>query len=274
MDTNRAHWLAVARGGDVPPWQDVGAEPAGIVREDVDDPSGAWLRPREPMADAAILAIHGGGFVSGSVDTHARMFGHLARATGVAVFAVEYGLVPEHVFPSQVETVERACAWLKARGARRIAVVGDSCGALLAFALATRRRADAPAALALFSAWTDLEARGASYDLGRDPFFGRDLVRGLAAGYLAGVDPRDPQASPLFADLGGLPPVLLQAGGDEALRDDSLTLAARLSDAGVAVQVDLAPGELHTFQMAAGRSPAADAAIERTGAWLRSILVS
>jgi acetyl esterase/lipase len=190
------------------------------------------------------------------------------------VFAVEYGLVPEHVFPSQLTAVDRAYAWLIDQRVQRVALVGDSCGALLALNLATRRAVDGPVALALFSAWADLEALGSSYDLGRDPFFRREVVRRLAAGYLAGTDPRDRRTAPLFADLSALPPVFLQAGADEALRDDSLALAARLADAAISVQVDLAPGELHTFQMAAGRSAAADRAIERAGTWLRSILIS
>jgi acetyl esterase/lipase len=204
------------------------------------------------------------------------MFGHLARATGVATLAVEYGLVPEHVFPSQLDTVTAAYQWLHDQGATRVALTGDSCGATLALALAVRAR-DAglprPASLLLISAWTDLEATGASYDDGSDPFFTRDVVRELGAAYLAGADPSDPLAAPLHADPRGLPPTYLQVGAEESLLDDSRRLADRMRQAGVDVRLDEFAEQLHTFQMAAGRTAAADDAIGRAASWLRSTLL-
>jgi acetyl esterase/lipase len=124
------------------------------------------------------------------------------------------------------------------------------------------------------SAWTDLEATGASYDSGSDPFFTRELVRGLAAAYLAGADPHDPLAAPLHADLRRLPRTYLQAGTEESLLDDSRRLADRLRDAGVDVRLDEFADQVHTFQMGAGRTQVADDAIGRAGSWLRSILMS
>jgi acetyl esterase/lipase len=216
-----------------------------------------------------ILAIHGGGFVSGSIATHRRMFGHLARAAGAAVLLVDYGLVPEHVYPAQLDQVQAAYRTLDGR---RVVVAGDSCGATLVLGLALRTRDQgrpAPAGLLLFSAWAGLIAQGDSFDTGSDPFFSRELVTGLAHGYLAGADPRDPVASPVHADLHGLPPTYLQVGAEEALRDVSRVLARRMAAAGVDVRLDEFPGQLHTFQLAAGRSPAADEAIRRAGAWVR-----
>jgi epsilon-lactone hydrolase len=276
-DPNRALWEAQARGEDTSSWESLSAEPDGIEQEKVHDPAGLWLRPPDAIAGLAVLAIHGGGFVGGSVATHRRMFGHLARAAGVATLAVEYGLVPDHVFPSQLDTVAAAYRWLLDRGADGVAVAGDSCGATLALALAVRARDEGlprPASLLLMSAWTDLEAAGASYDSGSDPFFTRELVRGLAAGYLAGADPRDPLAAPLHADLRGLPPAYLQAGAEESLLDDSRQLADRLRDAGVGVRLDVFADQVHTFQMGAGRTRVANEAIGRAGSWLRSTLVS
>jgi epsilon-lactone hydrolase len=185
--------------------------------------------------------------------------------------------VPEHVFPSQLDTVTAAYRWLLDQRATRVAVAGDSCGATLALALAVRARDERlplPASLLLISAWTDLEAIGASYDGGSDPFFTRDVVRELAAAYLAGADPRDPLAAPLHADPRGLPPTYLQVGAEQALLDDSRRLADRLREAGVEVRVDEFADQVHTFQMAAGRTAVADDAIGRTGSWLRSTLVS
>jgi acetyl esterase/lipase len=239
----------------------------------MDDPPGRWLQPPEAAQGVAVLAIHGGGFVSGSSTTHARLFGRLAVAARVPVFAMDYGLVPEHVFPSQLEQTVHAYRWLRERVAR-VALAGDSCGALLAVGLALQEAdADALRGLFLMSPWTDLEAAGASYDRGADPFFTREVVRGLAAAYLAGAYPHDMRTSPLDADLRDLPPTLVQVGGKEALLDDAVALVRRLGAAGVDVRLDIAAGELHTFQMAVGRSDAATRAITEAGAWLRSILV-
>jgi epsilon-lactone hydrolase len=276
-DPNRALWEARARGEQAPPWESLSVEPDGIEQEKVDVPAGLWLRPPAVASGAVVLAIPGGGFVSGSVATHRRMFGHLARAAGSATLAIEYGLVPDHVFPSQLSTVVAAYRWLLGQGMTRVAVTGDSCGAMLALALVVAARDEGlalPAALVLMSAWTDLEATGASYDSGSDPFFTRELVRGLAAGYLAGADPHDPLAAPLHADLGRFPPTYLQVGAAESLRDDSRRLADRLLDAGVDVRLDEFADQLHTFQLGAGRTQVADDAIGRAGSWLRSTLMS
>jgi acetyl esterase/lipase len=276
-DPNRAMWQARARGKQDPAWESLTAEPDGIEQAPAGIPGGLWLRPPAAPAGPAVLAIHGGGFVGGSVETHRRLFGHLARAAGAATLAAEYGLVPGHVFPSQLDSVVAAYRWLLDQGATRVAVTGDSCGATLALGVALRARDEGlplPASLLLMSAWTDLEATGASYDRGSDPFFTREVVRGLGAAYLAGADPHDPLAAPLHADLRRLPPVYLQAGAEEALLDDSRRLAVRLRDAGVSVRLDEWPDQVHTFQMGAGRTKAADDAIARGGSWLAPTLVS
>ncbi len=276
-DANRALWQAWAHGDRSRAWEALTAEPAGIREEAVAAPPGMWLRPAAAVTGPVVLAIHGGGFVGGSVQTHRRMFGHLARAAGTATFAVEYGLVPDHVFPSQLDTVVEAYRWLHETGATRVAVMGDSVGATLAVGVAVRARDErlpSPDALLLLSACTDLEATGASYDNGSDPFFTREIVRAVGAGYLAGADPRDPLAAPLHADLRGLPPTYLQVGAEEALLDDSRRFAERLHAAGVDVRVDEFADQLHTFQMAAGHTAVADDAISKAGTWLHSILTA
>ena len=276
-DANRALWQAWAHGDRSRDWEALTAEPEGIREEAVAAPPGMWLRPSATETGPALLAIHGGGFVGGSVQTHRRMFGHLARAAGTATFAVEYGLVPDHVFPSQLDTVLGAYRWLRETGATRVAVVGDSAGATLVVGLAARARDEglaSPDALLLLSAWTDLEATGTSYDTGSDPFFTRETVRALGVGYLAGADPRDPLAAPLHADLRGLPPTYLQVGAEEALLDDSRRFAERLRAAGVDVRLDEFADQLHTFQMTAGDTAVADDAISKAGSWLHSILTA
>lgn len=276
QDPNRALWEARARGQQTPAWETLATEPGDVAVEAIAAPAGLWLRPPNALAGPAILAIHGGGFVGGSAAIHRRMFGHLARAAGVSTFAVEYGLTPEHVFPSQLDTVTAAYRWLLTSESGPIAIAGDSCGATLAVGLAARARDEdlpMPASLLLLSAWTDLEADGTTYDTGSDPFFTRELVRGLAAGYLAGADPRDPLAAPLHADLHGLPPTYLQVGAEESLLDDSRELARRMREADVEVRLDEFPGQVHTFQMAAGNTAVADEAVGKAGSWLRSTLV-
>jgi monoterpene epsilon-lactone hydrolase len=258
-DLNRLLWQERAAGDHSRPWESLTADPVGLREEPVELPGGPglWLRPPGGSAGPVLLAIHGGGFVSGSIETHRRMFGHLALAAGLDTLVVEYGLVPEHVHPAQLDQVAGAYRTL---AGRRVALAADSCGALLALGVA-QRESPPPAAIVLFSPWVDLSAEGASYDAGTDPFFTRDAVRDLGAAYLAGAE--DPGA-----DFSGLPPTYVQAGGDEALLDDARLLAARSEN----VELDEFPGQVHTFQMAAGRSAVADDAIARAGSWLRRTL--
>ena len=129
-----------------------------------------------------------------------------------------------------------------------------------------------PAASLLISPFVDLAVTGASYDANRDkdPFFNREVVQGLVSGFLAGAaDPSDPRVNPLHADLTGLGPVYIQAGEDEALVDDARLLDEAARKAWVEVRLDVFPGMLHTFQMAAGRAPEADDAIRRLAGWVR-----
>ncbi|WP_250009809.1 alpha/beta hydrolase [Actinoplanes sp. M2I2] len=255
-DLNRLLWTERAAGDASRPWESLTTEPVGLT--ETIDQAGLWLRPPGAGEERVVLAIHGGGFVSGSVATHRRLFGHLALASGLTTLVVEYGLVPEHVYPAQIEQVARIYRGLTGK---RVALAGDSCGGTLALEIALREAV--PEGLVLFSPWVDLACSGAGYDAGTDPFFTRELVRGLAAGYLAGAEPAWP-------DLEALPPTYVQAGGDEALLDDARLLAASSSR----VELDVFPGQLHTFQMAAGNSPVADDAIERAGKWLRRTMAS
>jgi monoterpene epsilon-lactone hydrolase len=156
-----------------------------------------------------------------------------------------------------------------------IAFAGDSAGGWLAVTVQLRAREEGlprPAAAMLISPWTDLEVNGESYETNRDkdPFFQREIVHGLARNFLGeAADPRDPLASPLYADLSGLGPVYIQVGGDETLLDDARRLDSRARKAGVDARLDVFPGMLHTFQMAAGRAPEADDAIRRMADWVR-----
>jgi monoterpene epsilon-lactone hydrolase len=129
-----------------------------------------------------------------------------------------------------------------------------------------------PAAALLVSPCVDMAVTGESYDANRDkdPFFKRDVVRGIIGNFLGeDTDLRDPEVNPLFADLSGFGPLYIQAGGDETLADDARLLDEHARKAGVEVRLDIVPGMLHTFQMAAGRAPEADEAIRELARWAR-----
>jgi acetyl esterase/lipase len=233
--------------------------------------------PKRSSPERVLLCIHGGGFVGGSVYTHRKMFGHLAKATGARALLVGYRLLPEGVYPVPLDDVAAAYRWLLDQGtaASHVAFAGDSAGGWLAIMTQLRARAQGlplPAATMLISPWTDLAASGESYEINRDndPFFQREIVQGLARSFLGVAgDPRDPLASPLHADLSGLGPIYIQAGGDETLLDDARSLDEHASKAGVNARLDISPGMLHTFQMAAGRAPEADDAIRRMAEWVQ-----
>jgi epsilon-lactone hydrolase len=257
-------------------WGDLTAEPRGV--DYIEVPDGLWLAPGGAAgAGAALLCLHGGGFVSGSVFTHRKLYGHLAKAVGVPALIAHQRHTPEEPFPAQQEDALAAYAWLVGKGFDRIAVVGDSAGGGLAITATLAARArdlPAPAALLLISPWVDMTVSGDSFatNAGRDGFFYRDVVTELAAMYLAGRDPRDPAVNPLHADLTGLPPMFIQVGGDETLLDESRMLEKRARDAGVEVRRDVFEEQQHTFQMAAGRAPEADDAIRRFADWVRPSL--
>jgi epsilon-lactone hydrolase len=284
----RRHWeasrLALARPdgerSDDESWGDLTAEPREVdyLETEAGGVPAMWAVPGDAGTGRVLLCLHGGGFVSGSVYTHRKMFGHLAKAAGVRALLAGYRLLPDGgVYPVPVDEVTAAYRWLLDEGtaASHIAFAGDSAGAWLAIAVQLRAREQGlplPAATLLISPWTDMEATGASYEGNRDkdPFFERELVRGLARGFLGqDGDPRDPLASPLHADLAGLGPICIQAGGDEALLDDARQLGEHARKAGIDVRLDVFPGMLHTFQMAAGRAPEADEAIRAMASWVR-----
>lgn len=284
------HWaearLAAQRPDDERPddeaWGDLTAEPRGVdyIETDAGGLTAMWAVPKHGAEDRVLLCMHGGGFVSGSIYSHRKMFGHLAKAAGVRALLVDYHFAPERLHPAQVDEATAVYQWLLDQGisAGHIAFTGDSCGGGLAITTQLRARERGlplPAAAMPFSPWVDMEATGHSYETNRDrdAFFTAELVRGLAANFLGeGGDPRDPLAGPLHADLTGLGPLYVQVGGDEVLLDDARVIEEHARKAGVEVRLDVFLGMQHTFQMAAGRAPEADDAIRRMAGWVRPLL--
>lgn len=210
-----------------------------------------WAIPDTARTDCIILYLHGGAFCIGSLVTHRRLVGHIAKACRMQAVAVDYRLAPEHPFPTALDDALAAYQALLGRG-QRIVVMGDSAGGGLAASLMLRLRDEGlpqAAAAVLLSPWLDLTASGDSYrcNADRDPFMKRADALFVARGYLKKADPRHPYASALFGDLHGLPPVLLQVGSIETLLDDSTRFAQRAEQAGVAVQLSVWNGMIHVW---------------------------
>jgi acetyl esterase/lipase len=220
--------------------------------------AGEWAEaPDTGEAAPVLLYLHGGGYFACSPRTHRPITGAFAKA-GLRVFVPDYRLAPEHPYPAAVEDARAAWHGLRAGGhdAGEITVAGDSAGGGLALALMLALRDGGhalPAAAALFSPWTDLAGTGESITTNRQReamFWAPGLADG-AGFYLGGADARTPGISPLYADLRGLPPLLIHAGDREILRDDSTRLAEKAREAGVAVEARIWPVVPHVWQLAA-----------------------
>jgi len=236
-----------------------------------------WLAAPGTDPGRVLLFLHGGGFVFGSLRSDGELAARLGRAGGMRVLLPEYRLAPEHPFPAAIDDVLAAWRWLRADqglSARSLAVAGDSAGGGLAVALlvAARDAGEAlPAAAVLMSPTVDLTSSGASMTerVDQDPFSTPAMLRQFASDYLAGADPKTPLASPLFAPLAGLPPLLIQVGTADLLLSDSERLAAAASQAGVDVTLEVGEGLPHVYPILLGTPEAAEAT-EQTGKFLRA----
>lgn len=217
----------------------------------------AWVRP-EGGHDRSkmILYCHGGGYTSGTLGYARLLASRMALATGYEVLAFQYRLAPEHPYPEALEDARLVWEYLMflGWGAREIILAGDSAGGNLALELALDLRdADRmlPWRLVLFSPWTDMTASGESYEAcrDRDPLLTREYIEAVREAYAPGADWAQAAYSPLFADLRGLPPTLIQVGGREILRDDSTRLHQNLQAAGVPAVLQTWPEMWHVFQM-------------------------
>jgi epsilon-lactone hydrolase len=234
-----------------------------------------WLAAPGADPGRVLLFLHGGGYELGSLRSDGELAARLGRASGMRVLFPEYRLAPEHPFPAAIDDVLAAWRWLRTDlSARSLAVAGDSAGGGLAVALlvATRDAGEAlPAAAVLMSPTVDLTSSGASMTerADQDPFSTPELLRQLASDYLAGADPKTPLASPLFASLAELPPLLIQVGTADLLLSDSERLAAAAAEAGVDVTLEIGEGLPHVYPILLGTPEAAEAT-EQTGKFLRA----
>ena len=236
------------------------------VRSEWADPPGA---PR--VADAPVMVgVHGGGFVLCTVGTHRRRFAAMARAAGWRSLVVDYRLAPEHPFPAGLDDVVAVCRSIGSAGP--YALVGDSAGAnliLSAMVVLRDRGGPAPVASVLISPWADLAlSTPGPVDPVDDPFGHLDDLPRFAAWYLGGADARDPLASPVFGDLAGLPPMLVQVGTTESLFGDSARVAEAGRRDGVEVELEVWTGMFHTWHGYVGALHGADEAIASVGEFL------
>ena len=239
----------------------------------------ALVVTRASRRDRHILYLHGGGFVTGSSSLYRHLTWRLAAAARARLLSVDYRLAPEHPFPAALEDAVAAYRWLLADGAdsERVAVMGDSAGGNLTFAMLLKLRDEGlplPAAAVGLSPWLDLALTGPSLELHAeaDPLLNAEEAPKLVEYYLAGADPRTPHASPLYGDPAGLPPTLLQVGSDEILRDDAVRMAAKLRAAGCHVELEIWPRMPHVWHLFAPVMPEARQAIEHIGTFLQTRL--
>jgi acetyl esterase/lipase len=247
---------------------------------DVDGIASEWSIAPGSEPSRVLLFFHGGGYCSGSLVSHRRLVTEAGRAAGMRTLALGFRLAPEHPFPAALDDALTAWRRLSRQGiaARHIAVGGDSAGGGLTVALINRLR-DAgealPACAWLISPWTDLTMSGSTLATkdAVDPIIHKPYLIELADAYVpAGIGKKDPRVSPLFADLRGLPPVLIQVGSDETLLADSTRLAAAAGAAGVAVTLEIWPDMIHAWPMWNAHLEPGRRALAHAGAFIRSHL--
>jgi len=239
---------------------------------------GEWLEGTNPST-AVLLYLHGGGYFACSPESHRPISSSFALED-FRVFAAEYRLAPEHPYPAALDDATAAYRGLLAEGhaPKSIVIVGDSAGGGLSLCMMVALR-DAgvplPAAAALFSPWTDLAATGESVrtNARRCAMFNGPDIGPSARYYLGSTAPDNPLASPLYADLKGLPPLLIHVGADETLRDDSTRLAERARAAGVHVELKIWPVVPHSWQLAPNKIPEARQSLRESAAFLRAQMV-
>lgn len=240
---------------------------------------GEWSEAPGVDCESVLLFLHGGGYVSGSLESHRHLVAEAGRQAGLRTFAPEYRLAPEHPFPAALDDAVEAYRFLLAEGfsPERIVVAGDSAGGGLAIsALLAIRDAGLvqPACAWCISPWVDLALTGESMDgkAASDPIIARANLEELAALYLNGANTDTSLASPIHGDLAGLPPLLIQVGSAETLLDDSVRLARRAGAADVRVQLEVWPGMIHVWHLFHPDLTVGQEALAQAGWFIQSIL--
>ena len=234
---------------------------------------------RKARPGTEVLFLHGGAYSVGSFRNYGHFTWRLGKAARARVLALDYRMAPEHPYPAALNDALAGYCWLLDQGASpdRILLTGDSAGGGLTLALLLKLRDEGvplPAGAVALSPWTDLATTGASLHTkaDTDPMLVASEIPHHAAMYLGGADPRDPYASPLYGDPRGLPPTLIQAGGDEVLLDDAVRMAEKMQAAGCDVELQVWPRMPHVFQLLATVMPEAQAAVAEIARFARRVL--
>jgi acetyl esterase/lipase len=258
-------------------------EPEAVTYAEVnaDGVPALWCIPLGSDPDRVLLHIHSGGTVVTSMHTDRKAIGHIAKAVGVRALVLNFRRAPEHKFPAQIDDVEKAYRWLLTQKIRpkNIVSMGHSIGGNLAVSLAVTLRdkgAPLPAAILSVSPWFDMEMKNETWESNADTdaLLSRQAVEGFREAWIGGtgVARNDPRVNMLYADLTGLPPIMVYYGAYEAPAGEGIEFAKRGKDAGVDVTLHSLPEGQHNFILGAGRVPEVDKAIEEIGRWLRSKL--
>ena len=256
------------------------ADDVKITSVDINGLPGEWSIVPDSDPSRVLMFFHGGGYCSGSIVSHRRLVTEAGRAAGVRTLAIGYRLAPEHPFPAAYDDVLTAWCFLRDRNipAAHIAIGGDSAGAGLTLALIGRLRdaqEELPGCAWLISPWTDLTMPGPALSSKEavDPLIHKQYLIELAEAYLpAGMDRKDPRVSPLYADLKGFPPVLIQVGSAETLLDDATRFAAVAGAADVRVTLEIWPQMIHAWPLWNARLEPGRRALASAGAFIRQHL--
>ncbi|MEZ0151861.1 MAG: alpha/beta hydrolase [Candidatus Reddybacter sp.] len=238
---------------------------------------GEWQQATLGSSDNVILYLHGGAFVIGSPASHRDMVGAIADAAQARAFIVDYRLAPETLFPGAVEDAVAAYKGLLANGekAEKIIIAGDSAGGGLTMSTLVALRDEGielPAGAVCISPWADLTFTGDSMIVKDkvDAMLSRDSLSWFAGLYLAGQDAADPKASPIFADLSGLPPLLIQVGSNEVLLDDAIRLNKAMKKAGGDATLEVWDGQMHVWHLMATIVPEGKHAVNVIGSFVKT----
>jgi epsilon-lactone hydrolase len=265
-------WQRSALGALGPPPAD--AHGTKLERVDANGVPGAWIRPAGADPTRVLYYLHGGGYSIGSIESHRHFIARLARIAGVTAFAIDYRLAPEHVAPAQLDDARTAWRWLLAQDIdpKRVIIAGESAGGGLTLSTLVALR-DAgeplPAGAALISPWLDLTLAGRSIDENaRFDYLPRHVLETYVRRVAGARSPSEPLLSPVFAELAGLPPLLVLAGAAEAIVDDARLLHHRARRVGVEVELREHADQIHAFPLFL-QLPASRVAIDELAEFIR-----
>lgn len=261
-------------------WGDVTTDPTRVDYLEIEFKGipAMWAVPHGAVHDRVLLCSHGGGYVVGSMYSHRKLFGHIAKAVGCRALIVDYHRAPENPHPGPVNDMVTAYRWLlECEGLKpqHVALTGDSAGGALALTtIAAARESGLPLPVATMpmSPWSGMDLSGETYETNkhRDALVSRDTTQNLGSLFIGEKgDPKDPLANPLYTDYSNFPPMYLTVGDAETLLDDSRRIAERAKKAGVDVRLEVFPDMQHVFQFLAGTAPEADNAIKGMAEWVR-----